>query len=186
MKRILFIYGYGGSPESKFCTLVREALPADDYTVLCPVYPQEDCAKAHEFLLRFIEDNNIDLIIGTSLGGFIALTLETSVSTIVLNPCMIPSIELPRLKPRPDHPDDIVPSTEMIATYKPFETNSFNKEATRKRRVMGLFAENDELLGTKYKARFIECYDVVRDMPGGHHGNADAIPTIIDAIETSF
>jgi len=31
MKKILFIYGYGGSPESKFCRLIREALPAEEY-----------------------------------------------------------------------------------------------------------------------------------------------------------
>jgi len=31
MTNILFIYGYGGSPESTFCKLIREALPVEHY-----------------------------------------------------------------------------------------------------------------------------------------------------------
>lgn len=186
MKKILFIYGYGGSPESKFCTLIREALNPKEYEVLCPVYPQEDCQKAHEVLLKFIDDNHIDLIIGTSLGGFIALTLPTTVSTIVLNPCMVPSYELPLLKPREGHPEDKEPSAELVASYKPFEVIAFDKKAHKGRRVMGLFAEQDELLGTKYKEPFINCYDIAWTIPGGHHGNAIAIPKIQKAIKSCF
>lgn len=186
MKNILFIYGYGGSPQSHFCTLIREALSKDEYNVLCPQYPQEDCSQATDFLLKYIDENNIDLVIGTSLGGFIALILDTRVPTIVLNPCMIPSVELPKLEPRPDHPDDVRPSAEMIATYKPFEPLAFNKEAIKRRLVVGMFAENDELLGMKYKDAFIDCYDRVRYMPGGHHGNIEAIPSIVSAIEGVF
>ena len=45
MKNVLFIYGYGGSPQSHFCTLIREALPKDEYNVLCPQYPKMTAAK---------------------------------------------------------------------------------------------------------------------------------------------
>ena len=186
MKNVLFIYGYGGSPQSRFCTLIREALPKGEYNVLCPQYPQEDCNRANDFLLKYIDENNIDLVIGTSLGGFIALILDTRVPTIVLNPCMVPSVELPKLEPRPDHPDDVRPSAEMIATYKPFEPSAFNKEAIKRRLIVGMFAENDELLGMKYKDAFIDCYDRVRYMPGGHHGNKEAIPSIVSVIEGVF
>ena len=186
MKNILFLYGYGSSPQSHFCTLIREALPKGEYNVLCPQYPQEDCNRANDFLLKYIDENNIDLVIGTSLGGFIALILDTRVPTIVLNPCMVPSVELPKLKPRPDHPDDVRPSAEMIATYKPFEPLAFNKEAIKRRLIVGMFAENDELLGMKYKDAFIDCYDRVRYMPGGHHGNKEAIPKIVSVIEAIF
>lgn len=58
--------------------------------MLCPQYPQEDCNQANDFLLKYIDENNIDLVIGTSLGGFIALILDTRVPTIVLNPSMVP------------------------------------------------------------------------------------------------
>lgn len=181
MTKILFIYGYGGSPESSFCTLLREALPADEYEVLCPMYPQQDCAEAHTVLMKFIAENGVDLVVGTSLGGFVALTMETQLPTIVLNPCMLPSVELPLLQPRPDHPEDQQPSAEMIAMYRPYEVRAFQRSVSG-RRVMGLFAENDELLGTKYKTQFAECYGMVRDMPGGHHGNREAVPAIVDAI----
>lgn len=186
MKNILFIYGYGGSPHSRFCTLIREALSTDEYNVLCPQYPQEDCCQANDFLHKYIDENNIDLVIGTSLGGFIALILDTRVPTIVLNPCMVPSVELPKLEPRPDHPDDVRPSAEMIATYKPFEPLAFNKEAIKRRLIVGVFAENDELLEMKYKDEFIDCYDRVRYMPGGHHGNKEAIPSIVSVVQSVF
>lgn len=89
---------------------------------------------------------------------------------------------MPKLEPRPDHPDDVRPSAEMIATYKPFEPLAFNKEAIKRRLIVGMFAENDELLGMKYKDAFIDCYDRVRYMPGGHHGNIEAIPRFMGSL----
>lgn len=183
MKNILFIYGYGGSPQSRFCTLIREALPQGEYNVLCPAYPQEDCSRAHDFLCKYMDENAIDLVVGTSLGGFVALTLKARVPTIVLNPCMVPSVELPKLEPRPDHPEDVRPSAEMIATYRPFEPSVFDRETARNRLVVGMFAENDELLGMRYKEAFQDCYSHARHMPGGHHGNEEAIPSIVSVVE---
>ncbi len=182
MKRILFVYGYGGSPDSTFCTLIREALPSNEFEVVSYEYPQQDCAAACDYLQQVLARESFDLVMGTSLGGFITLSLNTTLPKIVLNPCMLPSVELPLLKPRPDHPEDAAPSAEMIASYKPFEEHVFDPKYNRSRCVYGLFAKEDELLGTRYKQRFIDCYDIARDMPGGHHGNALAIPVIIKAV----
>ncbi|MBR6980024.1 MAG: hypothetical protein IKH88_09350 [Prevotella sp.] len=100
-KRILFIYGFGGSPDSTFCRLIREALPEDEYDVLCPEYPQEDVEKSISLLEDFIKQEHCDLVMGTSLGGFFTLCLSTSLPRVVINPCMKPSVELPKLKTRP-------------------------------------------------------------------------------------
>jgi len=182
MKRILFIYGYGGSPDSTFCTLLRQALPSKDYKIVSYNYPQQDCSAACNYLQRILASQPFDLVMGTSLGSFVALCLDTTLPKIVLNPCMLPSVELPQLKPRPDHPEDAAPSPEMISTYKPFEQHIFDPACNRSTYVCGLFAENDELLGTRYMQPFIHCYQHARIIPGGHHGNPAAIPSIVNAI----
>ena len=185
-KRILFIYGFGGSPESTFCHLIREALPEDEYDVLCPEYPQEDVEKSISFLEDYIEQEHCDLVIGTSLGGFFTLCLSTSLPRVVLNPCMKPSVELPKLKPRPDHPDDKLANKVMIDACRKHEDEVNLRLKNRSFKNIGLFAENDELLGTKYKKEFKAYYDDARSMPGGHHGNKEAIPVICQAIKDAL
>ena len=120
---------------------------------------------------------------GTSLGGFLTLSLETELPRVALNPCMEPSDELPKLEPRPGHPKDVKPSQEMIETYKAFEEGVNHGGYNKSPKIIGLFAENDELLGTKYKNSFKAYYDDARKMPGGHHGNKEAIPAIVQAIK---
>lgn len=183
MKKILFVYGYGGSPESTFCRLIREALPTEEYRVFCPEYPQEDIDATRRFLTGFIEQEGIDLVIGTSLGGFITLSLDITIPRIVINPCMEPNQELRQLKPRDGHPEDKNASEEMLSGYGKYENGVKKGAYNRSPRIIGLFAENDELFGTKYKKSFKAYYDNALSLPGGHHGNPDAIPTICQAIK---
>lgn len=182
-KRILFIYGFGGSPDSTFCRLIREALPDDRFEVICPAYPQDEIEKTREFLSDFIKQNSIDLVMGTSLGGFIALSLPTHLPCIALNPCMMPSVELPKLKPRPDHPEDKKPCDRLIQACKAIENEVNTGAFNTSQRCVGLFAEKDEYLGTKYKEGFEQAYHTAMFIPGGHHGNREAIPHIVAAID---
>jgi len=182
MIKILFIYGYGGSPQSKFRQLISEQLPHEQFEMLSVEYPQQDCTAARAKLMEVIEREQIDLVMGTSLGGFIALSLPTPLPKIVLNPCMLPTVELPKLEPRPGHPEDVRPSAEMVATYRPYEEHIFDPAYNPSHRVIGLFGEEDELLGTQYIQPFAQCYGEAQTMPGGHHGNAQAVPTIIRTI----
>lgn len=177
--KILFIYGFGGNPDSTFCRLIREALAQwSEYQVLCYEYPQHDCQQAKEFLEGVIARENIDVVVGTSLGGFITLALDTDKRKVVLNPCMRPSVELPLLKPRPGHPEDVAPSAEMIATYTRYEEAVNAGKMLVPNQVTGLFGVADELFGTKYFAPFLRTYGDARLMPGGHHGNSEAIPAV--------
>ena len=182
MTKILFIYGYGGSPESTFCRLIRDALPKNEYEVLCPVYPQENLTETRNLLHEFIRREHIDLITGTSLGGFIALSLDTDLPRVVINPCMKPSVELPKLTPREGHPEDRPAGPNILESYRQYEDGVNHGYYNRSQKIIGLFAENDELLGTKYKKDFKTYYDHARSIPGGHHGNAEAVPAICQAI----
>ncbi|MCF0198955.1 MAG: hypothetical protein HUK02_06480 [Bacteroidaceae bacterium] len=184
MMKILFVYGYGGNTDSAFCRRIREALrPWSEYfEVLCYEYPQHNCAAAKAFLEDVIKRENVDVVVGTSLGAFITLALETDKRKVAINPCMRPTAELPLLKPRPDHPDDVAPSAEMIASYQPYEEKVNTGVGHGKKQVRGLFGEDDELFGTKHFETFRTAYGNAKLMPGGHHGNKDAIPAILSAI----
>ncbi len=181
MKRVLFVYGYGGSPQSTMCQLFREFFPADGFEVVSFVYPQHDCAQAVAFLEQVIEREHIDLIVGTSLGGFIALCLNTPVPKFVVNPCMRPTVELPLLTPRPDHPDDVQPSLELVATYAPFERQLFAVSHLDEP-IIGFFAEGDELLGTKYVENFAARFGPAHMIPGSHFGNRPGVRAVVAAI----
>ena len=181
MKKILFVYGYGGSPQSTMCQMFRKYLPSDQFEIVSFVYPQHDCAQAVTFLEQIIEQEHIDMVLGTSLGGFITLCLNTRVPKLVVNPCMRPLEELPKLTPRPDHPDDVQPSPELIATYEPFERKLFAKSHLDEP-ITGFFAEGDELLGTKYVENFDAQFGPAIMIPGSHFGNEDGVNAVVDAI----
>ena len=185
MKKVLFVYGYGGSPQSTMCQLFRKYLPKNDYEIVSFVYPQHDCAQAVEFLEHKIEREDIDLVLGTSLGGFITLALNTKVPKYVVNPCMRPTVELPKLTPRPDHPDDVQPSPELIATYEPFENQLFAK-SHKEEPITGFFAENDELVGTRYVEEFAIKFGRTVMIPGSHFGNKAGVQAVVEAITKLF
>lgn len=193
--RVLFIYGYGGGTDSTFCRLLRESLPAKHYDVRCYIYSQEDCAAAVAELESIIRREEIELVVGTSLGGFLTLCLNyrLGVKRLVINPCMRPSVELPKLQPRPDHPEDKAPAPAMVATYAAYEEVVNTPGKHERENVYGAFAENDELLGTRYVNSFRHAYiprdsfsapaPVVTMIPGGHHGNPEAIPALVKLLD---
>lgn len=177
MKKVLFIYGFGGNPDSTFCRLLRERLPREMYSLFSVEYPQEDCGAALTTLKGVIEREDVDVVVGTSLGGFITLALSqvegldlSRVSRFVINPCMVPTVELPRLKPRKDHPEDKAASAEMVESYRPFEHDvAFNPQGAE---VYGFFGKDDELFGERYRLLFNQHYgNMSTVIRGGHHGN---------------
>lgn len=179
MKKVLFVYGYGGSPQSTMCQMFRKFLPKDRFEVVSFVYPQHDCAQAVKYLEQVIEQEHVDMVIGTSLGGFITLVLNTDVPKVVVNPCMRPVEVLPHLTPRPDHPDDVQPSPELVATYEPFERQLF-AESHLGEPIIGFFAENDELLGMQYFDNFIAQFGPAHIIPGSHFGNNPGVRAVAE------
>lgn len=181
MKKVLFVYGYGGSPQSPMCQLFRKYLPSDRFELVSFVYPQRDCAQAVAFLEQKIEQEGIDMVLGTSLGGFITLCLNTNVQKVVVNPCMRPTEVLPNLTPRPDHPDDEQPSPELIATYEPFESQLFATGHLNES-IIGFFGEDDELLGTQYVENFAVQFGPASMIPGSHFGTKQGVRAVVEAL----
>lgn len=174
MKKLLYIHGYNGSPCGHSCQLFRRYMPKDEWTVIGMDYNQDDCAMALQQIRETIEKENIDLVAGSSLGGFLTL-LTTGIERIVINPCYSPSAELPKLGPQNGLP---APSPEMVATYAAFEPQLKTFCDEERNLVTGYFAEEDELLGDRYEDVFVEDVRGFYGIPGGHHVTEEAVKMI--------
>ncbi|MDO4497552.1 MAG: YqiA/YcfP family alpha/beta fold hydrolase [Bacteroidales bacterium] len=174
MKKLLYIHGYNGSPDGGSCQKFRKYMPADEWQVIGMDYNQEDCSVALQQIRETIEREKIDLVVGSSLGGFLSL-LTTGIERIVINPCYSPSVELPKLGPHNGLP---APSPKMVATYAAFEPQLKTFSEEERKLITGYFAKEDELLGDNYKEIFRKDIGSFTDIPGGHHLSEEAVDMI--------
>ena len=174
-KNVLYVYGYGGSHLSSSVDKLRRELPEDKFTVMCRDYPQRDCKAAVRFLEHKIKKHHIDIVVGSSLGAFITMCLKEKCQKIIINPCLVPTVELPKLKPLPGKP---VPSPQLIASYGPYESRVFDNLPEGSHCFM---AEHDELLGSTYRSQ-MEVHMPVTTIPGGHRLSDEALPIIKDVL----
>lgn len=120
-------------------------------------------------MLVYIAEHGIELVMGSSLGAFITLTL-TGVPRVAINPCCKPSVELPK----------IGATTELVATYAPFEEMIEHPEAPEL--MQAYFADSDGLLGDKYIECYQNCYDAshCHRIHSAHHLSEEGAKVIID------
>lgn len=170
-KNILYVYGYGGSLLSSSVEKLRGALPEDKFNVMCWDYPQRDCKAAVRFLEHKVKKHHIDIVVGSSLGAFVTMCLRVNCRKILINPCLVPTVALPRLQPLPGKP---APSPQLISSYAPYEAGIFENLPEGSHCFM---AENDELFGTTYRLQ-MEAHLPVTTIPGGHRLSAEALPVI--------
>lgn len=138
---ILYIYGYGSNPnDSSTMKVCKEVMNELGYDLISYEYDQENPYEGLDDLEKFIEDNKIKYVIGHSLGGFMTLCLTNNVKKLVINPCLKPQFELPKL-------GDI--SKEMIYNYEYLEEWLRSGDETpwvnTCEDVIGLFGDKDEL-----------------------------------------
>lgn len=159
---ILYIYGYGSNSHSETAKLIQEVFCHD--TVFCIDYPQDDVRTAIELLQNFVDENRIELVIASSYGAFVALFLNNVVK-ILINPCMSPSVELPKI--------DADPQVVQYATEYEMKMNEIpdaNGVVT-----FGLFSDHDELLGKRYWEMFKQYGHVQEIRLCGHKANRDML-----------
>lgn len=92
-KKVLYIYGYRSSPESSTCTWLKNNLPnADVYSFK---YEQSDPENSIPYLCSIVEELNIDIVIGSSLGGWYAMHIASicSLPSILINPVTDATLE---------------------------------------------------------------------------------------------
>lgn len=101
MIRILYVHGYKGDRcGPSFQNLARYADAAnfagEKVEMLSFDYDAKDPIKCIRELRLYYYAHDIDLIIGSSLGGFLAACCPWT-RRIVINPCWSPSVELPKI-----------------------------------------------------------------------------------------
>ena len=92
-KKILYIYGYGSSPESSTCKWLKDNLP--NTKVYCYKYEQADPENSIPYLCSLVEELDIDIVIGSSLGGWYAMHVASicSLPSMLINPVTDSTLE---------------------------------------------------------------------------------------------
>lgn len=174
MRKLLYVHGYNGMPEGHSYNLIKAVLP-EGYAIEGIDYDQNDCTLARQQILDYIETHGIDLVIGSSLGGFITLTLP-GVKRFVINPCYLPSVELPKI--------DV--SQQLIGTYLPFIPMLDQASDKDRQLVRGFFGDHDELLGDHYIESFNRQFGRWQRIPSGHHLSEEGAKVIAESLEAYF
>jgi len=172
--RALFVHGYKGDSTSGTGRSVKEAL-SDRYDFVIPDFDLENPEATLEKIRSVIEAEKISAIFGTSLGSFYVLSawskfpeLREKLSWTIVNPCMIPSSEIPILAVQRN--DTVAEKT--LASWKELESAIGEIRGE----IHGYFADNDELFQDKYWPLFRKissCELIV--FSGGHHGYNPAL-----------
>ena len=152
---ILYIHGYNGNMHGN--SYIHLAQHSSWHNLHSIDYDPEQPEQAIQSIKQYVADNQIDLIIGASLGGFLAMHIF-GVPRIVVNPCWNPAVELP-----------IVGYTGDTAVYERLLSHllaNINEEESRL--CTGCFAASDELLGTRYKSEFEKYFCHTFDISDGH------------------
>lgn len=164
MKKILYIYGYGSDANSSTSANLQSVL-GNGFDVRSVNYDQLHPKKAIKQLSEIVDDGNYDAVIGSSLGGYYTLQLKANVKKVVINPCMVPSIELPKLG------CDI----QTAQKFKEYETYS------KADNVLGLFGDHDELID--YKEKFSqEVSRNVHEFSSGHRPTINELREVANVI----
>lgn len=84
--KVLYIYGYNSSSNSNTFKWLKEHLPNTNMYLIS--YDQENPSDSIDKLCDYILENTIDIIIGSSLGGWYTMHLATrfSLPCILINP----------------------------------------------------------------------------------------------------
>ena len=171
MKKVLYIHGYNGSPMGGSYMLFNEMLDKQSYELHTIDYDYTDPEGVIKSVKEYIREHKIDIVIGSSLGGFITLFLY-GVMRIVINPCWNPAVELPLV--------GYTGPTEVYENLLRCLIDSTDEEEAEL--CCGCFAPADELLGEKYRATFSRYYRRVYDIPGGHRVSREAVEKIINEV----
>ena len=156
MKKILYIHGFSSAGSTGTATIMRNLLYEKDVRVVSPDVPTSPL-EALAFLKDFAEQEQPDLIIGTSMGGMYAEQLR-GFKRILVNP----SFHMAKLltfrglgnydfqNKRADGATKFKVDKQMIAEFKEVEKLSF-KDLTPedKKNVYGLFGRNDPTVHTQ-------------------------------------
>ncbi len=135
--KTLYIHGFNGSPDGSTAQAARAFFGKAN--VVAPQLDLLDYEGTMTTLRALIQEHKIQVIFAHSFGAFYALSLrDMHCFTVVANPCMKPSLEIPRL-------DRNLTPEWAKHFYECEERLYYEIPNTAKILVFGIFADGDEL-----------------------------------------
>lgn len=170
-KNALYIHGFMGNPEGgTFKTLQKTLKNWNIYSISFPDL-HTDVEKTQGLISDYCKSKKIDMLIGASLGAFYVLQYKDIIDKLVINPCLYPSIEIPKLRDRTTG-NPIILSDKVLSDFREMEKYEDISE-TQKPRTFGIFAKDDELFHFKESFDklfcYKECYYPNSILINGHH-----------------
>ncbi len=156
MKKILYIHGFSSSGASGTVTMLRNVLYASGVQVVAPDVPVSPL-QAVQFLRQTVQEEQPDLIIGTSMGGMYAELLH-GYRRILVNPSFHMAKLLtfrglgkyPFLNKRQDGAKEFKIDKTTISEFRDVEKQLFADTSDAERAlVYGLFGRNDPTVHTQ-------------------------------------
>ena len=156
--KIVNIHGYQGSAQNS----AYSALEAVGAEIVSPQndYERESPEDILGKLMSTVPEERPDMIVGTSLGGFFAAVLaaRTGLPVILVNPCLMPFLHLPRL----GYGGDV----------RPFMTPFGELARLPKENVRVIIGGSDEVIDTHEFAVSLFGSERVRVVPEGKHSGS--------------
>lgn len=137
---ILYIHGFmGNSKGGTFQALNDFSKKIKDCNIFSFQFDDLhlDVQKTQKQIENYCDKHNINLLIGASLGGFYTLQCKKPIKKIAINPCMIPSIEIPLLKDKVTG-ENIKIDSKVLEDWKKLEEYKIFSNA------FGIFGKQDE------------------------------------------
>lgn len=178
MINVLFLHGMAEGTHSKLAKHIRKHLP-EGYTLYSPdLFIDPD--KSFAVIDRCIEENKIDIIVGHSLGGFMAQKYR-EMPKVLLNPSLgmsygyVCRFKMPYKDMREDGLTHFQFTMPQCRKYKAMEKVEFDGITQRELDVtIGLFGKRDiltRLSAHRYKQRYIHRQLI----PGTHFPDENTI-----------
>lgn len=151
MKTILYIHGFNSAGASAKAQALAQHYKGK-YKVLTPTFNYKDLKATLKLLNSLFITNKIELVVGTSMGGFLALygSCKYKTKCVAINPTTKPSESLQFALG--ENKNYVTKERYMLLEsdllpYREFEENEFSKIEPTDERCRFLLSEDDELLG---------------------------------------
>ena len=155
MKNILYIHGLNSDKNSYTFKILKSSLK--DYNWYTDTFDLLDTDATTHHIEEIIRTNQITTVVASSLGAFYGLNIRVSLAKILINPCMKPSIEIPKLA------DNV-----NVEAFEKMEDDIYsNIDSELRMCTYSVFGDRDELFD--YSEMFTQLYgkNFIR-VSGGH------------------
>lgn len=182
---ILYLHGFASSGNSGTAREIQETLPK--CRVISPDLPI-DSDEAIQLIQKTIDEESIDLVIGTSMGGLFA-SMVHDMPRILVNPSFhishmmmsrldgAESVVIPFFKTRKDGATEFTLTREQADRYFDFGEQVLKSVKSDNHQTLGVFGSYDNVVDCKEE--YLEHYDNIRYFNGGHRLDKSAVEEVI-------